>query len=106
VASDFILQIICRIHQIRNPKKPLFRVKSQKNDTIGYVTLFAPEITSGIKPGMYGFYSVLTWDITVWRIIASLTAPVNPSMNTAMNASMNACTLESRVLLQQAPLWL
>ena len=54
MASDFILQIICRIHQIWNPKSPLFRVKSQKHDTIGYATLIAPEITSGIKPGMYG----------------------------------------------------
>src|SRR6185503_349989 len=54
MASDFILQIICRIHQIRNPKRPLFRVKSQKNDTIGSATLIAPEITSGIKPEMYG----------------------------------------------------
>ena len=54
MASDFILQIICRIHQIRNPKRPLFRVKSQKNDTIGSATLIAPEIISGIKPGMYG----------------------------------------------------
>ena len=100
MASDFILQIICRIHQIRNPKRPLFRVKIPKNDTIGYATLIAPEITSGIKPGMYGLYSVLTWDVTVWRIIMSLTAPVNHSMNTAMNASVNACTIESRVLLQ------
>jgi len=54
VVLDFILQIICRIHQIRNPKRPLFRVKSQKNDTIGSATLIAPEITSGIKPDMYG----------------------------------------------------
>src|SRR6185295_1317696 len=53
-ASDFILQIICRIHQIRNPKRPLFRVKSQKNNTIGSATLIAPEIISGIKPEMYG----------------------------------------------------
>jgi len=29
-------------------------IKSQKNDTIGYATLIAPEITSEIKPGMYG----------------------------------------------------
>ena len=54
MASDFILQIICRIHQIRNPKRPLFRVKSQKNDIIGFATLIAPKITSGIKPEMYG----------------------------------------------------
>ena len=27
--------------------------KSQKNNTIGYATLIAPEITSEIKPGMY-----------------------------------------------------
>ena len=100
MALDFTLLIICRIHHIRNLKRPLFWVKSQKNETIGSATLIAPEITSGIKPGMYGFYSVLTWDITVWRIIASLTAPMNHSMNTAMNASVNACTVESRVLLQ------
>ena len=100
MASDFILHIICRIHQIQYPKRPLLRVKSQKNDTIRYTTLIAPEITSGIKPGMYGFYSVLTWDVTVWRIIASLTAHVNRSMNTAMNAFVNACIVESRVLLQ------
>ena len=54
MASDFILQIICRIHQIRNPKRPLFRIKSQKNDAIVSATLIAPEITSGIKPGMNG----------------------------------------------------
>ena len=54
MTSDFILKNICRIHQIRNPKRPLFRVKSQKNDTIGSATLIAPEIISGIKPGMYG----------------------------------------------------
>ena len=100
MASDFILQIICRIYEIRYPKRPLFRVESQKNDIIGYATLIAPEITSGIKPRMYAFYSVLTWDVTVWRIIASLTAHVNRSMNTAMNASMNTCIVESRVLLQ------
>ena len=65
MASDFILQNICRIHQIWYSQRPLFWVKSQKNDTIGYATLIAPEITSEIKPGMYGFYSVLTWDVTV-----------------------------------------
>ena len=100
MASDFILQITCRFHQIRYLKRPLFRVKSQKNDAIGYATLIAPEITLGIKPGMYGFYLVLTWDITIWRIIASLTAFVIAAMNTAMNASVNAYTTESRVLLQ------
>jgi hypothetical protein len=35
-------------------EKTSFRVKSQKNDTIGSTTLIAPEITSGIKPGMHG----------------------------------------------------
>ena len=54
MASNFILLIICRIHQIWNPKRPLFRVKSQKNDIIGSATLIAPKITSRIKPGMYG----------------------------------------------------
>ena len=53
MASDFTLQIICRIHQIQYPKRPLFQVKSQKNDTIEYATLIAPEITSDIKPRIY-----------------------------------------------------
>ena len=53
MASDIILQNICRIHQIWYPKRPLFQEKSQKNDTIGYATLIAPEITSEIKPRMY-----------------------------------------------------
>ena len=54
MASDFILQNICRIHQIRYPKRPLFRVKSQKNDAIEYATLIVPKITSDIKPEIYG----------------------------------------------------
>ena len=54
MALDFILLNICRIHQIRYPKRPLFRVKSQKNDAIEYATLIAPKITSDIKPGIYG----------------------------------------------------
>ena len=91
MASDFILQIICRIHQIRNPKRPLFRVKSQKNNTIGYATLIAPEITSGIKPRMYG--SVFSAHVGRYCL-------ENHSLNTAMNASVNAYTVESRVLLQ------
>ena len=55
MALDFILHNICRIHQIRYPKRPLFWVKSQKNNTIEYASLIAPEITSDIKPGMYGY---------------------------------------------------
>ena len=36
-------------------RKDLFSgIKSQKNDTIGYATLIASEITSEIKPEMYG----------------------------------------------------
>ena len=35
-------------------KDLFFRVKSQKNDTIGYATLITPKMTLGIKPGMYG----------------------------------------------------
>ena len=90
MASDFILQNICRIHQIQYPKRPLFRVKSQKNNAIEYATLIAPEITSDIKPGIYGSLLCAHWDITVWRIciIASL------------NASVNAATVASRVVLQ------
>ena len=53
MASDFTLQIICRIHQIRYSKRPLFRVTSLKNDTIGYATLIAPVISSKIKPGIF-----------------------------------------------------
>ena len=55
MASDFTLRIIFRILQIWYPKRPIFWVKSQKNDTIGYATLIAPEITSEIKHGMYGY---------------------------------------------------
>ena len=54
MASDFILQNICRIHQIRYPKRPFFRVKSQKNDAIEYATLIVPKITSDITPEIYG----------------------------------------------------
>ena len=37
-------------------------------------------------------YSVLTWDVTVWRIciIVSLTVSVNAAMNVFVNAAMNA----------------
>ena len=50
----FYSKNICRFNQIRYPKRSFFRVISQKNDTIGFATLIAPEIISGIKPGMYG----------------------------------------------------
>jgi len=35
-------------------------------------------------------YSVLTWDVTVWRIciIASLTASVNAAMNASMKRAL------------------
>ena len=36
-------------------EKPLFRIKSHKNDAIEYATLITPEITSDIKPGIYGY---------------------------------------------------
>ena len=49
----FYSKNICMLNQIRYPKRPLFQVKSQKNDTIGYATLIAPEISSEIKLGMY-----------------------------------------------------
>ena len=91
MASDFTLQIICRIHQIRYSKRSLFGAKSQTNDAIGYATLIAPEITSGIKPRMYG--SVFSAHVGRYCL-------ENHSLNTAMNASVNAYTTESRVLLQ------
>ena len=46
VASDFIPKNIYRFNQIRYPNRSLFRVESQKNDTIGYATLIAPVISS------------------------------------------------------------
>ena len=58
MASDFILQNICRFNQIRYPKRPLFRVKSQKNDSIGYATLIAPEISSEIKLEIFYLFNV------------------------------------------------
>ena len=49
----FYSKNICRFNQIRYPKRSLFRVISQKNDTIGYATLIAPVISSKIKPGIF-----------------------------------------------------
>ena len=47
-------------------------------------------------------YSVLTWDVNIWKIyiIASLTPSMNAAMNASMNTAMNVFTVESRVLLQ------
>ena len=51
----FYFKNICKFNQIRYPKRSLFRVISQKNDTIGYATLIAPVISSKIKPGIFIF---------------------------------------------------
>ena len=50
---SFYFKNICKFNQIRYPKRSLFRVISQKNDTIGYATLIAPVISSKIKPGIF-----------------------------------------------------
>ena len=49
---SFYSKNIYRFKQIRYPKKSLFRVISQKNDTIGYATLITPIIYSKIRPRM------------------------------------------------------
>ena len=85
MASDFILQNICMIHQIQYSKRPLFWEKSQKNDTIGYATLIAPEITLEIKPEMYGYL-----------MCAHVGRYYLENLHYAyLNASMNAATVAS-----------
>ena len=49
----FCSKNICRFNQIRYPKRSLFQVISQKNDSIGYATLIAPVIFSKIKPKIF-----------------------------------------------------
>ena len=68
--------------------------KSQKNDTIGYATLIAPEITSEIKPGMYD--SLLCAHVGCYCMGTYIIA----SLNASVNASVNAVTVASRVVLQ------
>ena len=49
----FYSKNICKLNQIRYPKRSLFWEISQKNDMIGYATLIAPVISSKIKPGVF-----------------------------------------------------
>ena len=104
MALDFILQIICRIHQIRNPKRPLFWVKSQKNDTIGSVTLIAPEIISRIKPGMYG--SLFGAHMRRYCLENLHYCNFDCVCECCHECVRETYTVDSRVLLQQASLWL
>ena len=54
MASDFIfLEYLQDSSDPVSEKTSFSGKKSQKNDTIGYTTLIAPEITSEINPGMY-----------------------------------------------------
>src|SRR6185503_18543095 len=104
MASDFILQIICRIHQIRNPKRPLFQVKSQKNDTIESATLIAPKIISGIKPGMYG--SLFSAHMRCYYLENLHYCNFDCVHECCHECVRETCTVDSRVLLQQVSLWL
>ena len=101
MASDFILQIICRIHQIRNPKRPLFRVKSQKNNTIGSATLIAHEITSGIKPGMYG--SLFSAHVGRYYLENLHYCIFDCIRECCHECVRETCTVDSRVLLSKPP---
>ena len=101
MASDFILQIICRIHQIRNPKRPLFWVKSQKNDTIGSATLIAPEIISGIKLGMYGsLFSAHVGCYCLENLHYCIFDCVRECCHECVHET---CTVDSRVLFSKPP---
>ena len=99
MASDFILQIICRIHQIRNPKRPLFRVKSQKNDTIGSATLIASEIISRIKPGMYG--SLFSAHMRCYCLENMHYCSFDCALEYCNECVRETCTVNSRVLLSK-----
>ena len=99
MALDFILQIICRIHQIRNPKRPLFRVKSQKNDTIGSATLIAPEIILGIKPGMYG--SLFSAHVRRYYLENLHYCSFDCVRECCHECVREMCTVDSRVLLSK-----
>ena len=105
MASDFILQNIYRIHQIRYPKRPLFSgKKSQKNDTIGYTTLIAPEITSEIKTGMYGsLFSAHVGRYCLENLHYYIFDCVRECCHECVRETRS---VDSRVLLQQASLWL
>ena len=96
-----MLLIICRINQIQNPKRPLFRVKSQKNDTIGSATLIAPKITSGIKTEMYG--SLFSAHVGRYCLENLYYCIFDCIRDAAMNASAKSCTIDSRVLLSKPP---
>ena len=101
MASDFILQIICRIHQIRNPKRPHFRVKSHKNDTFGSTTLIAPEITSGIKPGMYG--SLFSAHVGCYYLENLHYCIFDCIRECCHECVRETCTVDSRGLLSKPP---
>ena len=101
MASDFILMNICRFDQIRYPKRPLFQVKSQKNDTIGSATLIAPEITSGINPGMYGsLFSAHVRSNCLENLHYCVFDCIRECCHEHYNECVReTCTVESRVLL-------
>src|SRR6185369_3206973 len=101
MASDFILQIICRIHQIRNPKRPLFRVKSQKNYTIGSATLIAPEITSGIKLRIYG--TLFSAHVGRYSLENLRYCNFDCVCECCHECIREMCTIDSRVLLSKPP---
>ena len=108
MASNFILQIICKIHQIQYLKRPLFWAKFQKNDAIRYAILIAPEITSVVKPGMYS--SLFSAHVGRY-CLENLHYCIIDCIHECCHEYYNECvretrTVESWVLLQQAPLWL
>ena len=65
--------------------------KSQKNDSIGYATLIAPEISSEIKPGMYISLLCAHMGLVLCGEFFIITL-------------VNVATVASRVVLQYNPL--
>ena len=101
MASNFILQIICMIHQIRYPKRPLFWAKSQKNNAIGYATPIAPEIISRIKLGMYG--SLFSAHVGRYYLENLHYCNFDCVRECCHECIRETCIIDSRVLLSKAP---
>ena len=85
-------------------KKSFSGKKSQKNDTIGSATLIAPEIISGIKPGMYG--SLFSAHMRHYCLENLHYCNFDYVRECCHECVLEMCTVDSRVLLQQVSLWL
>ena len=91
MASDFILQIICRIHQIWNPKSTLFWVKISEKwyNWIRHTDCTRNNFSNKTRDVRL-FIQCSRLDVTVCRIciIATLTASVNAAMNASVKRAL------------------